>query len=697
MRNFFPAVPVFRAVILSTVFGLGLPGLLSADVTLPAIFSTHMVLQKSTNAPVWGKALPGEQVTVQLDQANAEAVADGDGKWKVDLNLLSEGTGPFQLIVQGNNKLTVDDVLIGEVWLCGGQSNMGLEVSKTMGADGEVASSANPQLRLFQVVLSPSGDSQGQWLVAGPDTTANFTAVGYYFGKALQKTLHVPVGLISASYGGSAIETWLSPQGLEQAPEIKAAAAPLIADTLSYPQRLNDFYALCQPWLTKYDRVDTPSLDSTIFTDPQASTTDWETVTLPGSVSPTGFSGEGAIWIRRTVTIPPKLAGNYLPLHLGTIHDFDTVYWNGVKVGETSPETTTSINDEASPTNDRRYNVPGNLVKEGPATIAIRIFSPAGHAGIDGKNLNAGFGDIDLRGEWLAKVEFQFTSSLDSQALAEYPHQPPTPVGPRFIVGALYNGIIHPIVPYAIRGVIWYQGEANVGRAFQYRTTFPLLIRDWRQQWNEGDFPFYFCQLANLGSKDKTPRESSWAEMRESQTATLSVPATGEAVLFDIGEQDDVHFRDKKDVGDRLSFLALANTYAQKVPFSGPVYDSMQVVGPQIRVYFKFTDGGLVAKPLPATYQPKSSLPQTVPLVLNSPQSELQGFSICGADRHWVWADAKIVGDDVLVWSDQIAVPVAVRYGWADNPTVNLYNGAGFPAAPFRTDDFPLTTQNKQY
>lgn len=265
------------------------------------------------------------------------------------------------------------------------------------------------------------------------------------------------------------------------------------------------------------------------------------------------------------------------------------------------------------------------------------------------------------------------------------------------MAGFLFNGMIHPILPYAISGVIWYQGESNAGRAYQYRTAFPLMIADWRKHWNQGDFPFYFCQLANYMAKKPEPGDSAWAELREAQAMTLARANTGQAVLIDIGESGDIHPRNKKDAGERLALIALAKDYNKSIPYSGPVYDSMNIAGGKATIKFKHVDEGLVAKPLPETFVVKSQTNETAPLVRNSPASQLEGFAICGEDKKWVWADAKIDGQTVVVWSDKVPAPVAVRYAWADNPTCNLYNTAGLPASPFRTDDFPPTTKDAKY
>ena len=257
--------------------------------------------------------------------------------------------------------------------------------------------------------------------------------------------------------------------------------------------------------------------------------------------------------------------------------------------------------------------------------------------------------------------------------------------------------MINPLVPYAISGAIWYQGESNAGRAWQHRTAFPLLITDWRSHWKQGDFPFYFCQLANYLPKKDLPGDSAWAELRDAQSQTLSLPETGQAVLIDIGEEKDIHPRNKKDVGERLALIALANDYGKEIPFSGPVFKSARIAGGKILLTFTSTAGRLVAKTLPATSDLRTVAHETAPLVRNSPGSELEGFALCGEDRKWVWADAKIDGDSVVVWSDQVPAPIAVRYAWSDNPTANLYNAAGLPASPFRTDDFPATTRDAKY
>jgi sialate O-acetylesterase len=296
----------------------------------------------------------------------------------------------------------------------------------------------------------------------------------------------------------------------------------------------------------------------------------------------------------------------------------------------------------------------------------------------------------------LAKTEYEFPA-IPAEKTAVAPQPPANPPGLHSVASFLFNGMVRPIIPYAIRGVIWYQGEANTGRACQYRTSFPLLISDWRKQWNQGDFPFYFCQLPIYRPKVSMPGESGWAELREAQSMALKLPNTGQAVTIDVGETGNLHPRNKKDVGERLALIALARDYGKAIPFSGPVYDSIKVESGKAILSFQHTDGGLTAKPLPQTDAVNSLTNETAPLVRNSPNSQLEGFAICGEDRKWVWADAKIDGNNVIVWSDKVPSPAAVRYAWADNPTCNLTNGPGLPASPFRTDDFPPVTLKGKY
>ncbi len=663
-----------------------------ADVKLPAIISDHMVLEKAAKVPIGGKADPGEAVKVTLNGQTAKATADADGNWKTVLDLKDSAPGPFEMVVEGKNKLVVADVVVGEVWVASGQSNMEWVVKNTIDSEKEIAGSANPLLRQFLVKKNPTStaldDTEGSWVLAAPETSGGFTAVGYFFGKKLQNELKVPVGLIHTSWGGTPSEAWTSVEAIDSVPELKASRERLWAATAEYPEKKKAFIERFAAWLKENAREDKPVADAAAFAGVEVSTDGWVPVKIPGPVAASGLPKSGAVWLRRDVNIPSKPLAN-LQLNL-PIDGYDSVYWNGNLLKQTT------YLDALGAGNVRKYgkyDIPIGEIREGKNVLAIRIYDPVGTAKIPNEPKA---GSISLAGDWLGKAEYEFPA-LDPKKLAAAPQVPANPPGPQNVASFLYNGMIHPIVPYAISGAIWYQGESNAGRAYQYRTAFPLMITDWRKQWNQGDFPFYFCQLANFMAKKPEPGDSNWAELREAQSMTLKLPNTGQAVLIDIGESTDIHPRNKKDVGDRLALIALAKDYGKSIPYSGPVYDSMKVEKNKAILTFKHTDGGLSAKPLPATFDVKSQTKETAPLIRNSPSSQLEGFAICGEDKKWFWADATIEGNTVVVSSDKVASPVAVRYAWSDNPTCNLYNGAGLPASPFRTDDFPPVTLSGKY
>ena len=669
-----------------------------ADVVLPTIISNHMVLQKTAKARIWGKADPGEAVSVTLGKLTGKTTAGPDGKWAVLLDLSKSKTGPFELVAQGKNRIAIADVVVGQVWVASGQSNMEFTVKgwgNIIGADAEIAVSANPMLRQFFVQkatsFEPLDQCKGEWTVAGPETTAKFTAVGYFFGKRLQNELHVPVGILSTNWGGTPVEAWTSQEAIATVPELKASGDQQIAVFKAYPEKKAAYVTAFGKWVADNARQDQPTPDATAYTAPTVAPEGWVKIQLPGLVAGQGLPESGIFWLRKEIAIDAKAANTSLNLDLGAMEGFESVYWNGQLIKATT------FNDLQGQNASRRCSIPADQVKEGTAVLAVRIYAPVSSPKFSsGGNLRAGSLPIVLSNEWLAKAESSFPA-LDAQQVAAAPQAPLTAPGQHSIAGSLYNGMIAPIIPYAIRGAIWYQGEANAGRAWQYRTSFPLMVNDWRAQWKQGDFPFYFCQLANFTAKTAQPGEAAWAELREAQMEALKLPRTGQAVLIDLGEADDIHPRNKQDVGARLAAIALAKDYGKEIAYSGPVYQSVKIEKGKARLSFTKLQGGLVARPVPETYVKSSLRNDTAPVVRNSPQSELEGFAICGADKQWVWADAKIEGPNVVVWSDKVAEPVAVRYGWATNPTCNLYNKAGFPASPFRTDDFPATTLNVKY
>jgi sialate O-acetylesterase len=645
-------------------------GAVRAEVRLPAIISDNLVLQQETKVRIWGNARAGERVTVTFRNKSAETVADAQGRWQVFIGPLKSG-GPAELTVKGDNTLTIKNVLVGEVWLCSGQSNMEWPLANTIGATETLANANYPEIRMFRVEhhtsAEPLTDLEGHWVITTPDEAAHFTAVGYFFGRELYQRLKVPIGLINSSWGGTPAEAWTSHDALVSSPELKPILDRYESSLNMLPQAKEAYAQALAQWEEKNLYIDAGNKGEALgYADPATSTADWSKMDLPQQFETAGLLIDGAVWFRKVLELPESWAGKDLVLNLTPIDDQDVTYFNGNKVGSIGRETPNSYMVP------RKYVVPGSLVHGGRNVIAVRVFDSAGEGGFSrGGAMSIGpqEGDvISLRGAWDYKVE-----------LALEPKHPDWGSRPEAVgvsnqnnPSVLYNAMIAPLVPFAIRGAIWYQGESNAGRAYQYRTLFPIMIRNWRSAWGH-EFPFYFVQLANWHANKAEPDESDWAELREAQTMTLREPQTGMAVTIDIGDENDIHPRNKVDVGRRLAAWALFGTYGQKVVPSGPLFDRFAVEGDKVRIRFKHGAG-----------------------LKTSDGGPLKGFAIAGEDRRFVWADARIDGDAVIVSSPKVLKPVAVRYGWADNPLANLYNAAGFPASPFRTDDWPGVTATRR-
>jgi sialate O-acetylesterase len=647
-----------------------------AEVKLPAVFSDNMVLQRGMPIPVWGWASPGEKVAVHLGDAAASAVADKDGNWRLDLPAQKASADPLKMTVEATNNVTFDNVLIGDVWVASGQSNMQFSLGGAQNAPEEVAAAGYPRIRLFTVpdtvALEPQKDVKGQWVECTPQTARGFSAVAYFFGRDLQKALDVPIGLIHTSWGGTPAESWTSREALaaheELAPmlqRIETAKQDLPAAQAKYEQEMKE-------WEAKAYFTDPGNKGFGMgWASPQTGTNGWTPMDLPGYWESKGLLIDGVVWFRKEVQLPESWAGRDLTLSLGPIDDCDTTYFNGTKVGAVTMDTPNWW------LVDRRYDVPGSLVKAGRAVIAVRVFDRYLNGGFGGMapsmslSLKGSNESIPLAGQWFYKIEVsrvQPTAPIPQPQAPLGANNPWTPTG-------LYNAMIAPLVPYAIEGAIWYQGESNADRAYQYRTLFPVMIEDWRKAWGEGDFPFLFVQLANFMPAQTQPAEASaWAELREAQLMALKLPKTGMAVILDVGEAGDIHPKDKQTVGARLALAARAIAYGQDVVYSGPVYDAMKVEGNKAVLSFKHVGSGLEAKG----------------------GGELKGFAIAGADKKFVWADAQVVGDTVVCSSPDVAQPAAVRYDWANNPIGNFYNKEGLPATPFRTDDWPGVTDKNR-
>jgi sialate O-acetylesterase len=668
-----------------------IPAFAHAEVRLPAVFSDHMVLMRSANVPIWGWASAGERVSVRMGDALADATADATGHWRVHLDLLHATSAPQTVVVHGTNNIVIQDVLVGVVWLSSGQSNMELPLRGTANAPRAVAQSANNDIRFFRVERigkpTPAEDCKGHWVVAGPDTAGEFSAIAYYFARDLQATLGGPVGILDNSWGGTISELWLSPDAMSSVDELRNGEAERIAQMGRFDVERTRFVHDFGRWLEQTNRQDLPTTDLSGFLSNDDRPAGWASANLPGAVADT----PGVFWIRKVLNVSKHEAQSNLEFKvmIGPLEGFDQFYWNGTRLSDT-PYT------KYPGTGYPRYiTIPRALMRDGKNVVTLRIYSPAVPPRLTALPENFWAGPIMLAGEWQVKAE-RVMPPLTPAQLAIVPHSPAQV--PRGRASAVFNGVLAPLIPYALDGVIWYQGESDADRAWQYRTTFPLLIENWRQKWGRGDMPFLFVQLPRWGEKLTKPGESDWAELREAQTAALKLPRVYEAVLIDQGEAADLHPRQKQIVGERLANIALAEVYGKKRAHLSPTFAEAHFRDGKAEIRFANVNGALVAHDLPAAYDVKTVLGETAPLLPDVPGSELQGFAICGEDHRWVWADAKIIDrDKVLVWSDRVPQPVAVRYAWSDDPTVNLFDSSSLPAAPFRTDSFPAITLGKLY
>jgi sialate O-acetylesterase len=621
---------------------------------LHPLFTDHVVLQRDAPIPVWGWAEPGQRVKVDLAGQSVETTSNAQGKWLAKLGPYPAG-GPHVLTVSGPKSVEVKDILVGDVWICSGQSNMEWPLSAANNAKEEIAAANHPKIRLFtvpkKIALEPTTTVDASWEVCTPETAGPFSAVGYFFGRELQRELNVPIGLIDSSWGGTICEAWASAGALEPMQDFKAALAQIESDRAEAGKPPVKFEEAMAKWWKKNDPG---SNEQPSWADSKFDATAWKTMNLPGHWEGKGLPEfDGIVWFRKEITLPDPWEGKETTLSLGAIDDRDTTFINGSEVGQ--------MNAWNAP---RNYKVPAGILKAGRNVIAVRALDTSGPGGFSGgeKDLKLTLnGDdkaepISLAGEWSYKASTPLGElSSPPEAESNNPNQ----------VTVLYNGMIAPLKPFPIKGAIWYQGESNASRAAQYRTLLPTMIKDWRAAFEVGDFPFYIVQLANYLDVRKDPVESSWAQLREAQfLTTKALPNVGIGLAIDIGEAKDIHPRNKQEVGRRLALSALANAFGKDVEYSGPIFKAKEVKGNTIRLTFDHLGGGLAAKG----------------------SSKLEGFAIAGEDGKYVWADAAIEGDTIVVSSPKVENPVNVRYAWADNPVCNLYNQVGLPAVPFRTD-----------
>ena len=662
----------FRIFILTLILSVSSLMPIAAKINLCPLFSDNMVLQQRADAPVWGKAEPNATVIVATswNKATYTTQADQAGKWSVKVRTPKAG-GPYSMTINesGNESITLNNILIGEVWLCSGQSNMQMPVSgswaKVTNHEQEVKDAAKyPKIRLLSVERMTSSKPEDNfttygdgWMVCSSESIAEFSATAYFFGREIHLKQGVPVGLIHSSWGGTVIEAWMTKDALKGVKDLGTQAEMVSGWPAEREERRAKSQGAVEAWNRLAAAYDSVNVEFDDFKNDKYDDSRWDNIKLPGNIEQNYRNFDGHVLVRKSIEIPAEWAGKSLKMCIQGVDDKDVTYFNGVKIGENSGWNRA-----------RTYTIPAELVKAGKAIVAIRIMDTSGNGGITGNDQSfyvesADGKKIMLSGEWKAKKD------------ADYSLMPAKPVNmynEPYWSTVLYNAMISPLVPYTIKGAIWYQGCSNDDRAYQYQDLMRLMIADWREQWGY-NFPFYITQLANYTARQTQPTESTWAELREAQTmAAQIVPNTGMAVTIDIGEAGDIHPRNKQEVGRRLALQALNKTYGMSIECSGPMYAGYEIDGNIIRIKFNSTAKGLVVK-----------------------GDKLEGFTIAGADHKFYWADAKIVGNCIEVSCKDVPRPLAVRYAWAHNPLGNLYNTAGLPASPFRTDSWQGITISK--
>ena len=643
-KLFKPIAVLLYLVVTATAF---------CDVTLPKLVSDGMVLQRDAKVRIWGWAANNEKITVRFLGSTYNVSADQDGDWQIVLSDLNPG-GPFDMQIDAGNSITIKDILVGDVWVCSGQSNMGVSMGMVRNVYPDViAHMDNPYIRQFFTFpstnfIEPEKDFRfGRWQHADSANLRSLSAVGYFFARKLYDEYQVPIGLINSSMGGSSAEAWISEESIRAFPiyheELLRFKDPVYMEKINKQddERVGDWNSL----LRQTDRgLHDPQ--ATWF-DPTLDASNWETMHVPGYWADTKLGNvNGVVWFRKEINVPAEMVGMPATIRLGRIVDCDTVCINGKFIGSTG--------SQYAP---RAYKIPQDLLKKGPNTIVIRVINYIRHGGfVPGKtyDITAGENQIDLEGDW----QYRLGAAAD-------------PLQDRLFVGkiptGLFNAGIAPVLNYRIKGVIWYQGESNTSRPFEHFELFKLLIKDWRKHWGQGDFPFLYVQLPNFVEVNVERTKCDWAYFRESQLKALSIPNTGMAVTIDVGEYNDIHPVRKKPVGERLALAAQKVAYAENDRvWSGPVYQSMQVNGNKIVLTFSNIGSGLVARD----------------------SGVLNCFEICGVDNEYVPAMAEIDKDRIVVRSNDVPQPVAVRYAWANNPeNPNFYNKEGLPASPFRTSE----------
>lgn len=633
------------------LFSLLITGLNFGQVKLPKLISNGMVLQRDTKIKIWGWSKPNEKIAIDFVNKKYKTKANKLGEWELKLSNLKSG-GPFTMKIKASNSIEIKDILIGDVWLCSGQSNMAMTVGAVSSLyQNEIADAENKFIRNFEVPreyefnIQRTDLSGGSWKAANPKNVMQFSAAAYFFAKKLYAKYQIPIGLINSSFGGTPIHAWISENNLKPFPnsynEIQALKNPEFVKEIEKKD-----IELEKNWNSNLILNDEGVASKGNWALNSTNTQDWQEAKVPGLWNGTSLEKvSGVVWYKKEIEVSKKIAFEKSVLLLGTMMGADSTYVNGKLVGNVKDQWTT-----------RKYQIPAHTFVEGKNTITVRLVKKRGNGGFIGGlkyELKSNEESIDLSGIWNYKI------GVKLEAL-------PNPVVIRWKPTSLHNSMIQPLKKYAIKGAIWYQGEGNAGKPNEYKQFLPALINDWRTHFNKPTMPFLFVQLPNYGPEKLNPSESNWAVLRESQLQTLSVPNTGMATTIDVGEWNDIHPHKKKDVGTRLALVAENLVYGDSnVICSGPKFESMQIINDKVILSFSTFGSGIEFKG----------------------EGIHTNFAIAGEDKKFVWANAKIENGKITIWSNEILHPIAVRYAWADNPEgEKLFNTAGLPASPFRTD-----------
>ena len=621
-----------------------------AQLQVSKLFSDHMVLQRDQPIHVWGWQTKGKKVIVTFNNMVKSTRADRNGAWEVVFPKMEANATPQVLkVASGKEEKLFTDVIIGDVWVCSGQSNMEWQLKNTNDATVEIARSSDALLRHFKIPNSSAKVPEetlvgGEWEVANPENSGNFTAVGYYFAKKLRQDENIPIGLLNTSWGGSRIEPWMSAQTLGiKNPEnfLEELLREKKEEYLKEVEKIRHSF----PGIIE-QKGDFKN-DNDTWAKTEQNIADWQKIAVPGLWEGQGYNGfDGVAWYRTDFELHNDEITDGIEVHLGMIDDSDFTWVNGKLTGETILQYNVQ----------RNYKVAPELLKPGTNTLAVRVDDTGGGGGIYGEPssvyIQTSKRRIPLNKDWFFKIE--------SYRLPGFSRINQTPT-------LLYNKMIYPILKFPIKGAIWYQGESNTGdekEAYNYRDLFQKMIQQWRNDWKIGNFPFLFVQLANFMQPRELPEDSNWAILRESQTETLELPNTAQAVIIDIGEANDIHPRNKKDVGYRLALAAEKLAYGKDQIIAGPTFKGYEIDKNKVIVSFFNVENGLVCK---------------------NKYGYVNGFAIAGADKKFYWAKGMVQDNTVVIWNSNVEKPLYVRYAWADNPDdVDLYNKEGLPAVPFR-------------